>query len=327
MPRKKSRRSFPRVRSFKRNRKIYRNFVPIIPAYTLECRDYFALFGCWGKGCKPTTGQRLVANDINRDPRIEFIITAGDNIYEEKDNPEDFNEFFHANVDNCYTKPMYSALGNHDLEYIDQQMRHTNGIWHLPARNYMININDNLRIFVVDTNPLVEGIRTYQKYIQPIEAANAEFEKSLREFRNFVGDMVTEADLTKKFTICVGHHPFITNRHKKKGSFVPLTPSDLPDEFQTILRVCDMYVCADEHNLQHLLFEKNGARLNQFIIGGGGGTPDRTIVMDYTDETKFVHPYHGYGIFDVHNFSTTLRCLDEETNRFNDYYRFENKTT
>lgn len=331
MPRKKPARKptrSPRVRSFKRNKKVYRNFAPMVPAYTLQCKNYFALFGCWGKGCKPNTGQQSVANDINRDPKIEFIITAGDNIYEEKEQPMEFDNFFDANVDSCYTKQMYSALGNHDLEYIDQQIQHTNDIWHLPARNYTININDNIRVFVVDTNPLVEGVGTYRKYIQPTEKAEAEFEKSMKEFRTFVGDMVSESAQTKKFTIVIGHHPFITNRHKKKEPFVPRSLNDLPEEFQTILRLCDMYVCADEHNLQHLLWENNGElRLNQFIIGGGGGTPDKNIVMDYEAETKFVHPYHGYGIFDVRNFSMTLRCLDEETNRFSDQYRFENKMT
>jgi hypothetical protein len=329
MPRKtpaSGKKKTSQVRTFRKNKKIYRSFAPIIPTYSIECKNYFALFGCWGKGCNPTSGQQLVANDINSDPKIEFIITAGDNIYEDKPNLEDFKEFFNTNVDMCYRKPMYSAIGNHDLEYIDEQIRHSNDIWHLPARNYMININDDIRLFVIDTNPLVEGIDTYRRHIIPMKAAEAEFEKSLQEFKSFVGDIVEEVTRTKKFTICVGHHPFITNRHKTNAKFVPLKPNDLSKEFQTILRVCDMYVCADEHNLQHVLFEDDEPRLNQFIIGGGGGSPDKTVVMDYPNETKFVHRYHGYGIFDVTSLSMSLRCLDEETNRFNDKYRFENKT-
>lgn len=318
--------STTRVRSFKRNRKIYRSFAPLTPSFQLSCDKYFALFGCWGKGCKPNSGQKLVANDINRDPEIKFIVSTGDNIYEEETGTPDFENFFHENVDICYEKPMYAALGNHDVQYIDKQINYNGGNWHLPARNYMININDNIRVFVVDTNPLIEGTRTYEKHIEPVEAAKAEYRESLKEFRTFVGDMVAEVHREKKFTICVGHHPMITNRHKEKAKFSRKTPADLEEEFQTILRLCDMYVCADEHNLQHLLFEEEGEgpRLNQFIVGGGGGSPDEIVILDYPEETKFVHRYHGYGIFDVRDLSLTLRCLDKKTKSFRYEYRFNN---
>jgi hypothetical protein len=298
-----------------------RGRLPLIPTYKLKCEKYFAMFGCWGMGCSSGSAQRRVANDIAKNSGIEFIVVAGDNMYKYD---LEVDEFFQSNVDICYTKPIYAALGNHDLEHIEDQIRYTNDLWHLPARNYMIDINDDIRIFVVDTNPIIETRSSYRRYISNRRKADREYERSLKEFRNFVRDMAVESSRERKFTICVGHHPLITNRHNVKGRLQKRSLMDLEKDMQTIVKCCDMYVCADEHNLQHLIFKDEPLTLNQFIIGGGGGEPDEKVVIDYPHETKFVHPYHGYGIFDVNTKKMILRCLNKRSGRFNDKYTFGN---
>lgn len=301
-------------------KRVYKLHKPIVkPIYQVSCEHQFAIFGCWGVGCEPSSGQWRIARDIQKKPNIEFIITAGDNIY---DNNTTIKNFFPQNVDQCYRKPMYAAVGNHDLEYIQDQMDYPGeGGWHLPARNYMMNINDDIRIVVIDTNPLKESVTTYTKHIP--EGGEEEYARSLGEFQSFVKDIEQECLREKKYTICVGHHPMITNRHKEKRGFHATSLRELEEEFRVILSCCDLYVCADEHNLQHLLFEEGGLKLNQFILGGGGGKPDKTILEDYPRQTKFAYGYHGYGIFDVNAKTMTIRCLDEDTGTFMDRYTYK----
>ena len=78
----------------------------------------------------------------------------------------------------------------------------------------------------------------------------------------------------------------------------------------------DLYICADEHNLQHIISERDG--LDEFILGGGGGDPDTTIINDYPEETKFSYPYHGYGVFDVNTKKMSIRTLNEKTKEMED---------
>lgn len=276
-----------------------------IKTLTVTCEKKFAMFGCWGVNCQPSSAQRLVAQDINDDDDIEFMVTAGDNFYEDKEDQVDFQ----SNVVNCYTKPMYAALGNHDILFYNTESSFQNPNWILPGKNYVIKVTTKagaprLRIVVINTNPIFER-GFYEKNNIGSQLASDE-----RELERFLGSLPS-SDL---FTIFVGHHPLLTNRHKPKGSKMVFGAFA-----RKIASMCDMYICADEHNLQHIVYEN----LNEFILGGGGAKPDETIVLDFPDETKFQHPYHGYGVFDVRKFQMTVKCLDKETREISKCYKYK----
>lgn len=290
-----------------------RNVAPIV---NITINDSVAFFGCWGAGCQPNSGQWLLAKDIDANPKIEAMITAGDNFYEKYLPKEETKEsFFHRNVDMCYAKDMYAALGNHDIELYNFERNHTmkNSKWILPAKNYIIHINDDIRVVMINTNPIFEE-KAYRKYVENGERL---LEDDMKELNDFI-DNLPPSD---RLTIVVGHHPFLTNRHKLKEG-----KRTIDKRVRNIIAKADLYICADEHNLQHIVSDVDGLvsladaqrQLDEFILGGGGGDPDTTIIMDYPEETKFSYPYHGYGVFDVNSKTMSIRCLDEKSKKMKD---------
>jgi len=286
-------------------RRLRQRAIFTIPVVNASCNHKFALFGCWGMNCKPGSAQAIIAKHINESEGIDFMVTAGDNFYVK--DTVDMN--FESNVSQCYSKPMYASMGNHDIPHYNKELEINDPRWIMPAKNYMIRVTTplgapRLRILMINTNPIY-AVKDYGKNnkVSPLQR-----EDDLRELEYFL-DNVPLSDL---FTIIVGHHPLITNRHKDKGE-----KSTLNDFGRRISSMCDLYVCADEHNLQHIVH----GGVNQFILGGGGGIPDETIIMDYPEETKFTHPYHGFGIFDVRKMNMKLKCMDKETGKLTTCYK------
>jgi predicted phosphodiesterase len=246
--------------------------------------------------CNPGSAQRLVAEDINHTPEIEFMVTAGDNFYSERETN------FQKNVSGCYTKKMYASLGNHDVERYKEEMEYSNPNWVLPARNYTVLVNGNIRILMIDTNPYY-AMKEYRSNKEHMEAM-AEVDDFLSSVQPFPG-----------ITLTVGHHPLLHNRHKLKGEKPTLL------EFgERICKITDVYFCADEHNLQHVRLFNQG--VEQFILGGGGAKPDEVIIEDYPELTNFKHPYHGYGILDVDTLVLSVRCVQKHSSKITTCYEF-----
>lgn len=263
------------------------------------CSRKFALFGCWGVDCEEDSPQRAIANDINNDPEIDFMVTAGDNFYNDID--------LDKNLINCYSKRMYAVLGNHDIENAETQMAIVDKNWVMPARNYIIRITTKngtprLRIIMINTNPIYS-----KKYYNNLPGV---LDRDTRELKEFL-DEIPRSDLP---TIVVGHHPIITNRHEDRGR----VKRYLSQIEKQIVQIANIYVCADEHNLQHIMLND----LNEFILGGGGAKPDSTIMMDFPDHTKFKHPYHGYGIFDVSELTMTIKPMNPDMS-FDNVYQYQ----
>lgn len=273
----------------------------------LTIKDSVAFFGCWGVGCQKGSGQWYLAKDIDANSKIEAMITAGDNFYTKKlSTGEDKEAFFNRNVEMCYTKDMYASLGNHDIEKeiysIQKNHGNKNPRWILPAKNYVININHDIRVVMINTNPIYE-----EKAYKEQEGGDELLQDDMNELTEFINNLPPSSD---RMTIVVGHHPFLTNRHKVSAKKRVIDK----DLVRKIIALSDLYICADEHNLQHIVKDD----LNEFILGGGGGDPDRNIILDYPEETKFQYGYHGYGIFNVKSKKMSLRILDSETNEMKD---------
>lgn len=271
-----------------------------------KCDKKFALFGCWGKNCEEESPQQLIAKNIHDNKDIEFIVTAGDNFYVKDVSNLDFEK----NVTQCYSKPMYASMGNHDIAFYDKELEFKNPLWIIPEKNYIIKVITSggvprLRIVVINTNPVYSG----KDYGKSPSIPKDQQSKDMKELTNFI-DNLPYSDL---FTIIVGHHPLIYNRHKEKA-----IPKVMDDFGRMIASRCNMYVCADEHNLQHIVYND----LNQFILGGGGADPDENIFMDYPDHTKFTHGYHGYGIFDVRKLKMTVKCMEKVSGSIQTCYKY-----
>lgn len=246
--------------------------------------------------CNPGSAQRLLAEDINHTPEIEFMVTAGDNFY------SSLETNFRSNFSDCYTKRMFVGIGNHDIARLKEEMEYNNPNWTLPGGNYTILINDNIRVLMIDTNP----------YYSPKEyRTRGEMEQSREEVDRFLSDVGPFSGIT----LTVGHHPLLYNRHKLKGDKPIIT-----DFGSRICEVTDVYFCADEHNLQHVRLETQ--RVEQFILGGGGAKPDQLIIDDYPELTPFKHPYHGYGVFDVNSLILTVRCLQRYSSSITTCYEY-----
>jgi predicted phosphodiesterase len=255
--------------------------------------------------CKLESAQALIAKEINESDGVDFMVTAGDNFYVKETSDVNFT----SNVVNCYSKPMYASMGNHDIPFYEQELgfRHQN--WILPAKNYIINVttprgSPRLRILMINTNP-VYAEDDYRKR----NSSPNQYRGDLEELEYFL-DNIPPSDL---FTIIVGHHPLIKNRHKDKGEKMTM------DGFgRRIASMCNMYVCADEHNLQHII----QGNLNQFILGGGGAKPDETIVLDYPHDTKYAHPFHGFGVFDVRKMKMTMKCMEKGSGKISTCHKY-----
>lgn len=272
-----------------------RTLRPRVVTLDVECSGKIAMFGCWGMDCEEDSPQRLIAQDINNDPEIDFMVTAGDNFYKDID--------LEKNFIGCYSKRMYASLGNHDIDTAELQMAFNDRNWVLPSRNYVLRIvtgggTQRMRIIMVNTSPIFSK-KTYKDLPGVLD-------REMRELEDFM-EAVPKSDL---FTIVVGHHPLVTNRHKDKG---PVTRMSMK-----IGNMGNIYVCADEHNLQHIIMPG----LNEFIIGGGGAKPDTTILPDLPDETRYKHAFHGYGIFDVKEMTMTLKPMNAEK-QFDPVYVYE----
>lgn len=280
----------------------------LVPKHvSVVCDHKFALFGCWGKDCEEGSAQQLIARSINEDPKVDFMVTAGDNFYVKDVSDVDFEK----NVVNCYSKPMYASMGNHDISFYEKELEYQHRNWILPSKNYIINITTQggkprMRVVMINTNP----IYSEKDYGKNPQTSSDQRDRDMEEVREFL-DHLPKSDL---FTIIVGHHPLVFNRHKSKT-----TVRSFDDFGKSIASKCDLYVCADEHNIQHIVYEN----LNQFILGGGGAKPDETVLMDYPNQTKFVHGYHGYGVFDVRKMKMTLKCMEKVSGKINTCYKFK----
>lgn len=265
----------------------------------VKCPGKIAMFGCWGMDCEENSPQRIIADRINTDPEIDFMVTAGDNFYKEFDLEKNFAR--------CYSKKMYATLGNHDVETAELQLAISDRNWVMPARNYILRVVSKtgiprMRFIMLNTNPI------YSK--KEYKDSPRDLVRDMQALESFLEE-VPKSDI---FTIVVGHHPFVMNRHKEKSS----VKRHLNEIERRISGMANAYVCADEHNLQHIIFEG----LNQFILGGGGAKPDTNIIPDFRDETLFKHPFHGYGVFDPKSYTMTLHPM-KNTGEFDEPYIYE----
>jgi hypothetical protein len=255
------------------------------------------LLGCWNSGCidklkfshAKSIHQRSLVNllrlyDSQRSGN-KIKMFAGDNVYEVegKTMEEVVTEGFRCFGD---SEPTLLALGNHDLsadtltyqlnksyletDIIDNLI--TFGNWILPSAYYAVRYiltNGTKLIYIfIDTN-LFMG-----EYGEDV-LLPADSQRNMLIWLNR-----TLYENSTYVPIIIGHHPIFGFGHKVKRSII------VNIELSSIYKIMvdhrvKVYICADEHNLQHVYDSKND--IHMLICGSSPGSGG-----DETDTPKLI---------------------------------------
>ncbi|KAM0910562.1 hypothetical protein ACQ4PT_014061 [Festuca glaucescens] len=161
--------------------------------------------GDWGRGGQ--FNQTLVAKQLSAD----FIISTGDNFYNDDLSGDNDTAFFKASFTDIYTadslqKPWYIVLGNHDYtgDALAQQsaaIREVDSRWTSVNKSFIVE-GEIVDFFLVYTSPFVLNYWNESKFdwrnIAPRDTYIANLLKDLE-------DALTGSKATWK--IVVGHHP------------------------------------------------------------------------------------------------------------------------
>lgn len=264
----------------------------------------FLHFGCWNDKCNISdedvsfdshSGNINFAfsrNFINKldTTNIDFAIIAGDNIYPDKRVSIDINRSIIQNGDNCLGQldiKKYFAIGNHDLdscEYLlDELNTYGRGINKLPNKGsnifphtyYSEEITKNGKIEMVlifiDTSLLAKQDKCYEL----LDNRYSGFLDIL--YNHHIGWLWNTLNKYKNYTtVVIGHAPFFYLSHKgepkkdnpDKSSPILLVNPDLIKVYQFFkLFGVKLYLCADEHNIQH--FYDKTCKIHHIICSAG----------------------------------------------------------
>ncbi|GAB2296928.1 hypothetical protein Dimus_031030 [Dionaea muscipula] len=250
----------------------------------------FLVIGDWGR--KGYHNQSLVAAQmgiVGNEQNIDFVISTGDNFYEDGligvDDPA-----FKLSFTDIYTAPSlqkqwYSVLGNHDYRgdveaQLSSVLREKDRRW-LCLRSFILH---------TDTTPFVDdyfrvpgehsydwrGITPRKKYVSTLlKDVNSALEKS-----------------TATWKIVVGHHPIKSAGHH--GITTELESSLLPILMD---RNVDFYLNGHDHCLQQITGMDSKT---QFITSGAGSKAWRGDIEAWDLEDRLEFYYDGQGFVSVH---------------------------
>jgi hypothetical protein len=213
----------------------------------------FLFMGCWNQ---PGKGLEAVAAAI-RARQEEMLVLGGDNIYPEKFTDAKTGEkhkvysqsLLDAGIEMLGQKTIYASLGNHNVvspEILDHEMEMP---WILPYSYYCAKFGDGYALVILNTN--LEG---------------AALSKMIVWFKEIQTKLA--ADHVPYYL--VQHEPYASYKKGKKQSLL-IGGALLESISYSPIAV----LCADTHNFQRgTLTLKNGAVLDQYVVGTGGAQPD-----------------------------------------------------
>jgi len=230
----------------------------------------FLVVGDWGRN--GAYHQKETADEMEKIASqydIQFIVSTGDNIYEEGVKGV-YDEKWKSSFENIYTgahlqKPWYCVLGNHDYKgLVDAEIgysQHSNR-WNMPARYFTkkvkIENQDSVLLAFLDTNPFISSYRnTHGKYGDVDRQDTSLQLKWLDSVLNHSHD---------SFKLVFGHHPVYS-----AGTGHGNSP-DLIKQLNPLLikNGVDFYICGHDHDLQHL--KKSTGSLDYIVSGAGSET-------------------------------------------------------
>lgn len=249
----------------------------VIPEDSL---DFFS-FGCWNKDeCKKDNAFSRIIEHLEKS-KFDFGIISGDNIYPDKSIDKDGKKVKIYEKDRfikgkeCLHRlkiPIYSILGNHDIEsckvYNEEQQ--SDKLWFL--KNYysiIYQLNGfNVLFIFIDTN-LFEKEKILNE-----DTCYKHFnikEKKAKMIEWISTQLILQCD----HIFIVGHEPIFGYKDKKKNKVTPYQKfSDLFDILKDSNRKMLYYICADIHNYQNVEIKIGDTFINEIISGTGGASPD-----------------------------------------------------
>ncbi|RHN42336.1 putative Acid phosphatase [Medicago truncatula] len=253
----------------------------------------FLVVGDWGR--KGNYNQSLVAHQmgiVGKNLNIEFVVSTGDNFYDDGLKGVDDPAFYESFVD-IYTAPSlqqiwYNVLGNHDYRgdveaQLSPILRQKDNRW-VCLRSFILD-TDNVEFFFVDTTPFVEeyftdpGKHTYDwKGVLPLESYRAELLKE-------VDSALVQS--TAKWKIVVAHHPI-------KSAGPHGNTQELEEQLLPILKSnnVDAYINGHDHCLEHIIDKESG--IHFFTSGGGSKAWGGDIKPWDPKELKLYHDGQGF---------------------------------
>ncbi|KAK3224616.1 hypothetical protein Dsin_004478 [Dipteronia sinensis] len=265
------------------------------PTKTHESLSFLVL-GDWGR--RGDFNQSQVALQMGRIGEkldIDFVVSTGDNFYEDGltgENDSNFEESF----SNIYTanslhKQWYSVLGNHDyrgdvLAQLSPFLRKIDSRW-LCLRSFIVD-TELAEIFFVDTTPFVK------MYFTKEEGHKYDW-RGINARKSYISNLLKDLDLalkesTAKWKIVIGHHAIRSIGHH--GDTKELIKHILP-----LLKIygVDFYMNGHDHCLEHISDTESPI---EFLTSGAGSKAWRgDINEENRDGLKFM--YDGQGFMSV----------------------------
>ncbi|CAL5396851.1 unnamed protein product [Camellia sinensis] len=259
--------------------------------------------GDWGR--KGNYNQSQVALQMGKTGEksdIDFIISTGDNFYEDGLTGVD-DPAFEESFSNIYTAPSlqkqwYTVLGNHDyrgdvLAQINPILTKKDRRW-LCLRSYILNA-EIVEFFFVDTTPFRD------KYFT--ETDHTYDWRGVLPRKEYLSNLLKDVDSalsesSARWKIVVGHHTM--RSAGKHGDTVELVAKLLP-----ILQAnnVDLYINGHDHCLQHISSPDSPL---QFLTSGGGSKAWRGDVS-WWDPKEMKLYYDGQGFMTL---QITLNEID-----------------
>ena len=253
-------------------------------------------FGCWNNGGCKNNGflRKIVDSIITNNNLYDGGIILGDNVY-----PTKLSNFHDISVlkdgiecINRIKKPMYIALGNHDVTQCDiiTHEAKNHDYWIFDKNYFSKTFNKNnlsIKLIVIDTN-LIYDNKIYQSiHLDEKQNIRCDLPKSIDpKLENMMEFIKKELSDSKKYNwiIIAGHHPIAFFKQQKDIAkpIINAKFGELVEIFGSLKNL--VYICADTHNFQYNIISNNDKSKNvkQFISGTGGALPDM-IVSEFKD--------------------------------------------
>ncbi|XP_002527552.2 purple acid phosphatase 8 [Ricinus communis] len=263
----------------------------------------FLVIGDWGRrGLYNQSEVALQMGVIGEDLNIDFVISTGDNFYDDGLTGVD-DPAFYESFTNIYTAPSlqkqwFSVLGNHDYRgnataQLSPLLTEKDSRW-LCLRSFIVNA-EIVEFFFVDTSPFVNdyfidpehtydwtGVAPREKYLTNL----------LKDLDSALGSSCA------KWKFVVGHHAIFSVGHHGNTN-------ELINYLVPILKNhnVDVYINGHDHCVQHI--SSSDGKI-QYLTSGGGSKAWRGDIRKWNpDELKLYHD--GQGFMSVEMIDTNAR--------------------
>ncbi|XP_021641299.2 purple acid phosphatase 8 [Hevea brasiliensis] len=252
----------------------------------------FLVIGDWGRrGLFNQSEVAVQMGVIGEELNIDFVISTGDNFYEDGLTGVD-DPAFYESFTNIYTAPSlqkqwYSVLGNHDYRgdaeaQLNPILTEKDSRW-LCLRSFIVNA-EIVEFFFVDTSPFVN-----EYFINP--AGHSYDWKGISPRKNYLANLLKDVDSAlessnAKWKIVVGHHAILSAGHHG-------ITEELLNQLVPILEKhnVDAYINGHDHCMEHISTSHSKI---QFLTSGGGSKAWRGDIRNWNPEELKLY-YDGQG--------------------------------